>query len=233
MGSNVGARSILVVEDEPDLAELLRINLEREGFRCRLAPTGDVALRLIREHTPDLIVIDRMLPGVSGDEVLARIKNNEATARIPVLVLTAKVDETDQLVSFALGADDYVTKPFSMKIFVARAAALLRRKRPALGDAEEITAGHITLVPSRHAVTVSGRPVKLTATEFRLLKVLMLAQERVLARSQIIDALFGTTAIVTDRCIDVHITALRRKLESEAGWIQTIRGVGYTIRQPE
>jgi DNA-binding response OmpR family regulator len=225
--------AVLVVEDEADLAELLRYNLEREGYACQCVSSGDAALAAIIEQPPDLVLLDRMLPGRSGDEVVARIKRDPATAGIRVIVLTAKVDEADQLVGFALGADDYVTKPFSMKVLLARTAVLLRRNETARGERDVLVLGPVALDPQRHEVNVDGVPVRLTATQFRLLNALMAAEGRVLDRSRLIAATLGPVAVVTDRTIDVHITALRRKLGEAAAWIQTVRGVGYTFRQPD
>lgn len=229
----VEEKTILIVEDEADLAELLRYNFEREGYVCRCVTAGDEALAAIRKSPPDLVLLDRMLPGVSGDEVVRRVKGDPATARIPVLVLTAKVEEDEQLVGFALGADDYVTKPFSVKVLLARMAAMLRRANPSEDAGEVIVTGPVTLNRSRHEVTVGGEPVRLTATEFKLLMTLMVARGRVLGRGRLIEAVLGSTTVVLDRTIDVHITALRRKLGAAAKWVQTVRGVGYTFRPPD
>ncbi len=226
-------KSILIVEDEADLANMLRFNLEREGYRCRCVADGADALTEARADRPDLILLDRMLPRLSGDEVVAKLKRNPQSAAIPIILLTAKAEETDQLVGFALGADDYVTKPFSFKLLLARIAALLRRRDELDVDDDEIEEGPVKLIPDRHEVTVDGEPVRLTATEFRLLKVLMTAKRRVFDRSRLIDAVFGETVAITDRTIDVHITAVRKKLGHAAGWVQTVRGVGYTFRPPE
>jgi two-component system phosphate regulon response regulator PhoB len=224
---------VLVVEDEADLAELLRFNLKREGYTCHCVDAGDAALRAIRDRTPDLILLDRMLPGLSGDEVVSRVKRDPATAGIPIIVLTAKAEEEDELVGFALGADDYVTKPFSMKVLLARMAAMLRRAEALEVDPDVVAVGPVVLNPARHEVTVNGQRVVLTATEFKLLRVLLSAHGRVLDREGLIDAVLGSTAVVTNRTIDVHITALRKKLGAAAAWIQTVRGVGYTLRPPD
>lgn len=226
-------RSILIVEDEVDLAELLRFNLEREGYKCRVVHDGGGAMAEVRRAAPDLVLLDRMLPGTSGDEVIASLKHESATAAIPVMMLTAKAEESDELVGFALGADDYVTKPFSMKLLVARVAALLRRADATEIEGDVIVQGPVRLDSSRHEITVGGRPITVTATEFRLLRTLMAGNGRVLTRAQLIESVLGTGAAVTDRTIDVHITALRKKLNEAAGWVQTIRGVGYTFREPE
>jgi DNA-binding response OmpR family regulator len=226
-------KSVLVVEDEADLGELVRYNLEREGYACRWVPDGPSALEDIRRQPPDLVVLDRMLPGISGDDVIAGLKREPATAGIPVIMLTAKADESDELVGFALGADDYVTKPFSMKLLTARVAAIFRRTETTDTKAEVLGAGPVRLDASRHELTVDGKSVGVTATEFRVLRALMAARGRVLSRRQLIDTVLGKSVAVTDRTIDVHITALRRKLGDAASWIQTIRGVGYTFREPE
>lgn len=226
-------KSILIVEDEADLADLVRRHLEREGYACRTAPDGQTALAEIRRSMPDLVLLDRMLPGLSGDELLSHIRHENRGAGIPVIMLTAKAEESDQLVGFALGADDYVAKPFSMKLLLARVAALLRRAEAAERDPEVFSSGPITLDVGRHEVTVEDRPVVLTATEFRILRTLMAANGRVLSRSQMIDSVLGTGVAVTDRTIDVHITAVRKKLLHAGAWIQTIRGVGYTFRKPD
>ncbi len=227
-------QSILVVEDETDLAEMVRYNLEREGFACRVAGDGVAAIEEVRRQQPDLVILDRMLPRKSGDEVANAILRERETADVPIIMLTAKAEESDQLVGFALGAVDYVTKPFSMKILVARVRSALR-KSAAGGESkkEVLQAGPIVLNSERFEVTVGGEPVAVTATEFRILKTLMQGEGRVLDRTQLIDSVLGPTVAVTDRTIDVHIAGLRKKLgESAAAWVQTIRGVGYTFREP-
>jgi two-component system phosphate regulon response regulator PhoB len=232
-----GARgTILVVEDEMDLAEMLRFNLAREGYTCEVAGAGDEVMARVARRRPDLIVLDRMLPGVSGDEVLAGLARDQATAGIPVLMLTAKAEEADQLVGFALGAADYVPKPFSMKVLLARIAAILRRaeaKSACDGQHDDrLTAGPLTVCFSRHEALADGEPIALTVTEFRILAALMRAGGRVLSRAQLLDTAFGAGIVVTDRTVDVHITALRKKLAKHAAWVRTVRGVGYAFRQP-
>ena len=227
------AKSILIVEDEPDLAELLRYNLQREGYEARCAPDGGTALAEVKRTRPDLVLLDRMLPGVSGDDVIAQLKREPSTASIPVIMLTAKAEEGDELVGFALGADDYVGKPFSMKLLVARVRAIFRRGESLRSLPEVMVAGPIGLDNGRHEITVNGESVPMTATEFRLLKSLLAADGRVLSRSQLIDSALGQGVAVTDRTIDVHITSLRRKLGEAADWVQTVRGVGYTLRDPQ
>lgn len=225
-------KTILVIEDEADLVDLLRYNLEKEGYVCRCATDGRAAMNELRRSAPDLILLDRMLPGISGDEVLSLIRHEERSSRTPIIMLTAKAEESDQLVGFALGADDYVVKPFSMKVLVARVSALLKRAEADEPEPEVFSGGPISLDVGRHEVTVDAKPIALTATEFRVLRVLMAANGRVLSRSQMIDNVLGTGVAVTDRTIDVHITALRKKMGDAGAWIQTIRGVGYAFRQP-
>lgn len=226
-------KSVLIVEDQTDVAEMVQFNLEREGYHVRVFGNGDAAMVEIARHVPDLILLDRMLPGLSGDDLIAQLKRNPSTASIPIIMLTAKADESDELVGFALGADDYITKPFSMKLLLARVRAMLKRTELKDAEASVITIGAVRLDAARFELTVDGQPAMLTATEFRLLKALMSGQGRVLSRTQLIDHVLGTGIAVTDRVIDVHITALRKKLGSAADWVQTIRGVGYTFREPE
>ncbi len=225
--------SILIVEDEADLADLVSFHLQREGYQCRRAADGNRALAEAHRQPPDLIILDRMLPGVAGDEVASRLKRDERTAGIPIIMLTAKAEDDDELVGFALGADDYVRKPFSVKLLLARVAAVLRRRQEAAAGREVLAVGPVTLDHGRHEVLVAGHPAALTVTEFRILASLMAAHGRVLTRDQLIDAVLGQGAPVTSRAMDVHIAALRRKLGSAAGCVETIRGVGYAFRVPE
>ena len=228
-------KTILVVEDEADLRELIGFNLEREGYQCRRAADGDEALAEITKAVPHLVILDRMLPNTSGEEVLARLRRDERTAAIPVLMLTAKADESDELVGFAMGADDYVTKPFSMKALIARVGALLRRSGEGTSDREKgiVSSGPVTLDAERHSVSVEGVAVTLTVTEFRLLRAIMSSGGRLRSREQLIDAALGTDVAVVDRTIDVHIAALRKKLGPAATWVQTVRGAGYIWRTPD
>lgn len=228
-----GGKSILVVEDEKDLAEILCYNLEREGYSCRRAEDGDRALAEAQRQPPDLIILDRMLPKMSGDEIVAHLKRDFRTADIPIIMLTAKAEETDELVGFALGVDDYVRKPFAMKLILARVAAVLRRGRAATLKREVLTIGEVTVDRGRHEVLVGGKRIDVTATELRILALLMAARGRVLSREQLIDDVIGHGAAVTNRAMDVHIASLRRKLGIAANCIHTVRGVGYSFRVSE
>lgn len=228
----VSRKAILIVEDESDLADVLSYHLEREAYTCRRARDGEAALAAVRHARPDLIVLDRMLPKLSGDEVATRLRRDPHTADIPIIMLTAKAEDADELVGFALGADDYVRKPFSIKLLLARIAAMLLRGRVTQPGGEVLSAGPVVLDRGRHEVAVEGQPISLTATEFRILAALMDAGGRVLDRGRLIDAVLGQNVAVTDRTIDVHIAAVRKKLGRAAKCIQTVRGVGYTFRVP-
>lgn len=226
------AKNILIVEDEAELAMALEFHLQREGYKVRRVGDGPSALAEAARQTPDLVILDRMLPGLAGDDVAVRLRGDARTANVPILMLTAKAEDTDEIVGLGLGADDYVRKPAPIKVLSARIAALLRRKEATAKPADTLTAGPIAVDRSRHEVTVDNVPLQLTATEFRMLAALMAARGRVLNRDQLIDSVLGNSVAVTQRAIDVHVAALRRKLGTAAGWIQTIRGVGYACREP-
>jgi len=221
-------KRLIIVEDERDMADLVAARLKREGHRVDEAHDGQEALEKIRAKPPDLAIVDIMLPRLSGTDLVTEMRQDPRTASVPVIMMTAKGEESDIVVGLQLGADDYVTKPFSMSVLVARVGAVLRRAG-AGGEAGKrpLRLGPIAVDPDRHLVEVDGKRVSLTRTEFRLLVALVAARGRVLTRSQLIDQAMGINAIVTDRTIDVHLTALRRKLGDARSWIQTIRGVGY------
>ena len=226
-------KTILIADDEQDLVELIGFNLERNGYDVLSATDGTSALRLAQQHSPDLIVLDVMMPGLDGTEVCRRLKGDAKTAKIPVVMLTAKGEETDVIVGLTLGADDYVTKPFSMKILLARLASVLRRNDGAsAGESSDlIKAGPLTIDPHQHVATVDGEVVKLTLTEFKLLTALVQARGRVLSRDQLMDKAMGSDVFVTDRAIDVHVTAIRRKLGVASYLVHTVRGVGYRLQE--
>lgn len=222
------ARRILVVEDESDLAELVVFNLKKHGYQAQSVSDGAAAVRVVTAQTPDLIILDLMLPGMSGIDVARQIRTNPKTAAVPILMLTAKGEEADQVAGLSVGADDYVTKPFSMKVLLARVATLLRRTQPA-EEQMTLTVGPIHADLSAHVVTVDGSDMKLTLTEFKLLAVMLGAPKRVLSRNELINRVMGAGVVVTSRTIDVHVAALRKKLERAGGMIRTIRGVGYQL----
>jgi DNA-binding response OmpR family regulator len=221
-------RPILVVEDERDLAELLAINLSAAGYSVAVAHDGLAALRAVADDPPSLLLLDLMLPELSGLELAARLRADPQTSDLPILMLTAKVEESDQIAGLRLGADDYVTKPFSMKVLLERVAALLRRSDSApLAHAEVLRLGPIRMDLQRFEVAVAGRPIALTLTEFRLLAALIEAGGRAVSRATLVARAIGPGIAVTERTIDVHVTAIRRKLGSAASLILTVRGVGY------
>jgi two-component system phosphate regulon response regulator PhoB len=223
---------ILIVEDEEEIRELVVYNLGKQGYQAIPAETGEEGLRLIRSEKPDLIVLDLMLPGVDGLEVTRTLKRDPATAAIPLVMLTAKGEESDIVTGLELGADDYLTKPFSPRVLTARIRAVLRRKaEEPLDDEEELRIHDLTIHPGRHEVLVDGESIPLTATEFRVLHVLAQRPGWVFTRYQIANTVHGGDYIVTDRSVDVQIVGLRKKLGEAANYIETIRGVGYRFKE--
>ncbi len=224
---------ILIVEDEPDIAEVLAYNLRKEGFAVESIDRGDEALARIEREPPDLILLDLMLPGLDGLEITRALKRNPATASIPLIMLTARGEEIDRIVGFELGADDYITKPFSPREVVLRAKAVLRRT-PVLPAEEESTVrvlqiGGLHLDPEAHRCTVHGEEVALTATEFRLLRLLIERAGRVQTRGRLLSDVWGYADDIDSRTVDTHIRRLRRKLGQEADRIETVIGVGYRL----
>ena len=225
-------QTILAVDDEEDILELLEYNLAKEGFRVVRVTTGEAALQAARRHGPDLILLDLMLPGVDGLEVCKELKRENKTSAIPIIMLTAKGEEADVVLGLELGADDYVTKPFSPRVLVARVRAALRRSASADEDWETPVKIHeIEIDPGRHEVLVAGKPVKLTFTEFRILHLLARRPGWVYTRYQIVESVRGDDYIVTDRAVDVQIVGLRKKLGKLGKYIETVRGVGYRFRE--
>jgi two-component system phosphate regulon response regulator PhoB len=223
---------ILVVEDEEEILELLRYNLEKQGFRVACASTGEQALKMARSDVPELVVLDLMLPGVDGMEVCRNLKRDPATQAVPIVMLTAKGGEADVVAGLEIGADDYVTKPFSPRVLIARIRAVLRRMTAEpLSDDATIRAGDLVIHPGRHEVTVAGEAVELTATEFRVLRVLARRPGWVCTRDQIASLVHGGDQIVTDRSVDVQIVGLRKKLGAAGHNIETVRGVGYRFQE--
>ncbi|GIX46296.1 MAG: DNA-binding response regulator [Candidatus Tectimicrobiota bacterium] len=225
---------VLVVEDEPDIAELVRYTLEQHGYTAACAASGEEALASLRTRLPDLIVLDLMLPGMDGLEVCRLLKHDARTANLPIVMLTARDSEADVVVGLELGADDYLTKPFSPRVLVARIKAVLRRRQvPSPAENEVIVRDQLVIHPGRHQVLVAGQVAALTPTEFRILHLLARRPGWVFTRAQIVARVQGEEAAVTERAVDVHIVALRRKLGPCAGLIETIRGVGYRFKAPE
>lgn len=222
---------LLVVDDEEDILELLRYNLEREGYSVVTAQSGEEAVELAGIVSPDLILLDLMLPGVNGLDVCRILSRGESTALIPIIILTARAEEADIVAGLELGADDYISKPFSPRVVTARVRSVLRRGRRTRGDDSRVLeAGDIRIDVERHVVRVGGAEVDLTATEFGVLLFLTRHRGWVFTRDQIIDAVKGTDYPVTDRSVDVQVVGLRRKLGAAGTMIETVRGVGYRMK---
>jgi two-component system phosphate regulon response regulator PhoB len=226
------AANILVVEDEPAIQELLSFNLQQAGHHTLNATSAEQAFGLLRDTLPDLILLDWMLPGVSGIEFARRLKADAYTKTIPIIMLTARGEEQDKIAGFETGADDYITKPFSPRELMARIKAVLRRRAPQMTD-DPVETGGLRLDPASHRVTAAGKPLDLGPTEFRLLHFLMTHTERVHSRGQLLDQVWGNQVFVEDRTVDVHIRRLRRALEDTGHehLIQTVRGSGYRFSE--
>jgi two-component system phosphate regulon response regulator PhoB len=224
------ATRIAIVEDEAGIAEILQYNLEKEGFRTEVQGRGDEALAAIRVDPPDLVVVDLMLPGMDGLELTRTLKRDPRTSTIPIVMLTARSEEVDRIVGLELGADDYIGKPFSPREVVLRVKAVLRRHQPTPTDGEQLEVGGIRLDVPGHHLLLAGREVPLTATEFRLLKVLMERRGRVQTRSRLLSDVWGYAEDIDSRTVDTHIRRLRRKLGPEADRVETVIGVGYRLR---
>jgi two-component system phosphate regulon response regulator PhoB len=222
---------VLIIEDERDLLDVLTYNLQREGFEVSVAADGQEGLRKAQMHLPDMILLDLMLPKLDGLEVCRELKAGERTRNIPILMLTAKAEETDQVVGFTMGADDYVTKPFSIKVLIQRIRALQRRKEPTSDAGDVIEHLGVRIDRVRHRATVDDKELELTPTEFRLLECLLRQPGRAFTRPQLMDVAIGEGAIVLERTIDVHIKTLRKKLGGEQEFIETVRGIGYRFRE--
>jgi two-component system alkaline phosphatase synthesis response regulator PhoP len=222
---------ILVVDDEEDLLELVNYNLSREGFRVECVATGEAALAAARKNLPDLIVLDLLLPSVDGLEICRRLKGDEKTKHIPIIMLTAKSEESDMVAGLELGADDYMTKPFSPRVLLARIKAILRRKAKQTSDDAVIQIRELVIHPGRHEVLIGGKQIELTYTEFRLLHFLARKPGWAFTRSQIVDAVKGEDYPVTERSVDVQVAGLRKKLGDLGRYIETVRGVGYRFKE--
>lgn len=229
---------ILVVEDEAEIAALIAYQLTRAGYRVETALTGTAALDAIHRDVPDLIVLDRMLPGLSGDEVLRSLKADAATQGVPILIVTAKREQRDRIDGLELGADDYLTKPFSPRELVLRVDAILRRAhgelKPVAGGGRILSAGPLRVDTGAHIVTLDGRKIPLTPTEFRLLRTLMERRGRTQSRSQLLSEAWkvdsSTASRIHTRTVDMHVRRLRDKLGSAGDWIETVRGFGYRFQ---
>ncbi len=223
---------ILAVDDETDILELVRYNLAKEGYRVSCVESGEDAVTQARTQLPDLILLDLMLPEMDGFEVCKILKNDPKTMHIPIVMLTAKGEESDIVAGLELGAEDYVTKPFSPRVLIARIRTILRRKKKHEGDTTSVLRIHNLIInPARFEVLVDETPVKLTATEFQILHFMAQHTGWVFTRSQIIDSVKGTDYPVTDRSVDVQIVGLRKKLKTAGKYIETVRGIGYRFKE--
>lgn len=225
--------TLLIVDDEPDILELLSFNLEKEGYRVFTAATGEAALAGVKAAVPDLVLLDLMLPGTDGLEVCRRLKQDTLTHNVPILIVTAKGEDTDIVAGLEVGADDYITKPFSPKVLVARVRAVLRRARRRLesAGAPKVRVHAIEIDIARHEVTVAGAAVDLSVSEFGILEFLARNPGWVFSRNQIIAAVKGSDYPVTERSVDVQILGLRKKLAGAGELIETVRGIGYRMRE--
>ncbi|MFZ5877580.1 MAG: response regulator transcription factor [Nitrospirota bacterium] len=223
-------KTALVIEDEPDIVRLLTHYLEQSGYRVRTETTGSAGLRAALERAPDVIILDVMLPGLDGHEVCRRLRSDPATAAVPILMLTARGEETDKVRGLEIGADDYVTKPFSPKEVVARVKALLRRSGGETGGVR-LDYGALSLDAERHEVLVEGREVLLTAKEFALLEYLLRRRGKLATREALLNSVWGYDADVTTRTVDVHIRRLREKIPALATAIQTVKPYGYKLAE--
>ena len=227
-------RLVLVIDDEKDLLELVRYNLEKEGYKVRTAEDGEAGLKAIERELPDIVIVDLMLPGIDGLDVCRRLRAEQRTAQTPIIMLTAKSAETDRVVGLEMGADDYVTKPFSPRELTARIKAVLRRVSPPhlqSPQSQIIRRGSLTIDLERRSVCYGEKNIDLTATEFRLLQILAKYPGRVYSRSELIERALGKEIAVVDRTIDVHITSLRKKFGDYGNLIETVRGFGYRLQE--
>ena len=222
------ARKILIIEDESDVADLLAMGLRKAGYRVSMAADGASGSQNARDNRPDFIILDLMLPKMSGLEVCKILKSDTATSRIPILMLTAKAEEVDRIVGLEFGADDYVTKPFSPREVMLRIRAILRRgEKPE----ETLQAGSIAIDPARHQVRVNGKRVHLTSLEFKLLRTLIQRRGRVQDRDKLLNEVWGYESVIDTRTVDTHVRRLRKKLGKVADAIESVRGFGYRLRE--
>lgn len=222
---------ILVVDDEKDILELLKYNLEKEGYKVTCLTNGGKALELIKKDKPNLVILDLLLPGLNGLEVCRLIKKDETTADIPIIMLTAKDTESDIIIGLELGADDYITKPFSPKILLSRLKAVLRREKTITTVKEQIIVNDLIIDIPKHRVSIKDKSIDLTITEFRILEFLAKNQGRAFTRDHILNNAWKGEPFIVDRAVDVHIRGLRKKLGKHSELIETVRGIGYRFKE--
>jgi len=226
-------KKLLIVEDDRSLTGVLEYNFTNSGYEVFIAHDGQDGINQARSKQPDLILLDLMIPVVDGLEVCRRLRAESGTRETPVVMLTAKSEETDQLIGFSVGADDYIVKPFSVRVLLEKVKSLLRRQSRPTGSVDIVVSGAITVDRGRHIVSLNKAPLELTPSEFRLLDTLIRNPGRAFDRSELIDAALGADTLVLERTIDVHIRSLRKKLGDHADIIQTVRGIGYRFREPQ
>ena len=226
--------TIVVVEDEEDIYEVVRYNLEKEGFHVHGAISGEIAQQKIKVHQPDLVLLDLMLPGISGLDLCRKLKQQDDTRQIPIIMVTAKTEDADIVAGLELGAEDYITKPFSPRVLIARVRSVLRRQKIGVIDESNIiNFDGILINPGQHKVSINDTRLDLTPSEFRILHFLARRPGWVYTRDQIIDAVRGEGYAITDRAIDVQVVGLRKKMGGFGAWIETVRGIGYRFREKE
>lgn len=223
---------ILVIEDERDISDLIKYNLERDGFNVIAAASGEKGMSEAKKNKPRVIILDLMLPGIDGLQVCRILKGEEETRDIPIIILTAKSEEADIVAGLEIGADDYITKPFSPRVLLARLRAVLRRRSEGVvPDSQTISYRNLRIDPGKHVVTINGKTIALTHSEFNLIHVMARRPGWVFTRNQLVDAIRGEDVFITDRTIDVHIAGLRKKLGRGNDFVETIRGIGYRFRE--
>lgn len=227
------SKKLLIVEDDRSLASVLEYNFESAGYEVFCAHDGQDGVNQARSKNPDIIILDLMIPVVDGIEVCRQLRSESATRQTPIMMLTAKAEETDQLIGFSVGADDYVVKPFSVRVLLERVKSLCRRnERFQSGGSDVVSSGGISIDRLKHRASINGSPVDLTPSEFRLLDTLIRNAGRAFDRSELIESALGGDTLVSERTIDVHVRSLRKKMGQHAEYIQTVRGVGYRFREP-
>lgn len=224
-------QTVFIVEDDPDISEILLFNLDKEGFRVKIEKNGDKAYNTLLEKPPDLLILDLNLPGLSGIEICKYLRENARTKNLPIIMLTARTQEIDKIIGFEIGADDYITKPFSVRELIARINALLRRAKPALSDVFE--QGKLKVYLSMHRVMCQEKELVLTPTEYKMLDALIQAKGRVLSRSDLMEIVWGMDYYGESRTVDVHIKRLRDKLGKCASQVMTVKGIGYRLKSVE
>jgi two-component system, OmpR family, alkaline phosphatase synthesis response regulator PhoP len=229
----MASKRILVVDDEVDIQELLKFTLEKEGYDVICVGDGNKAIQMVEAHAPDIVILDGMLPGMDGNDICYKLKNDNATSNIPIIMLSARSDETDQIIGLRLGADDYIPKPFSPKVLSAKISAILRRtakNRQDSSDEEILRHEGLVMNKADYSVSLNDKAIQLTSVEYKLLYFLCRKPGRVYTRERILEEIRGDDVIITGRTVDVHILALRRKLGKFADLIETVRGVGYKVK---